>query len=162
MMFPQCQEGNPRRSHHLRALTAESSSDHPRSEIARDMTKWKYNIVQHSTTMYNSIHIYIYIFVGGSALASLPVEARSYFLNKPNWQKLFPKSYIYIYIQHIWSYVWITIIWLQIKTPARFCSRQKLQWMFNPNKYLAFQKFIAFDASPHIYGYNKDNMDWYS
>ena len=31
--------------------------------------------------------------------------------------------------------------------------------LFNPNKYPAFQTFIAFDASPHIYGYNKDNMD---
>ena len=28
----------------------------------------------------------------GSALASLSVEARNYFLNKPNLQKLFPKS----------------------------------------------------------------------
>ena len=27
----------------------------------------------------------------GSALASLSVEARNYFLNKPNLQKLFPK-----------------------------------------------------------------------
>ena len=32
------------------------------------------------------------MYILGSALASLSVEARSYFLNKPNLQKLFPKS----------------------------------------------------------------------
>ena len=158
MMFPQSVPGRKP----LAKPSSESSDSWELfgSSTVTDCPWYDEMKVQHSTTMYNSIHIYIYIFVGGSALASLPVEARSYFLNKPNWQKLYPKSYIYI--QHIWSYVWITIIWLQIKTLARFCSHQKWQWMFNPNKYLAFQKFIAFDASQHIYGYNKDNMDWYS
>ena len=37
-------------------------------------------------------YIYIYMYTLGSALASLSVEARNYFLNKPNLQKLFPKS----------------------------------------------------------------------
>ena len=36
--------------------------------------------------------IYIYILGSALALASLSVEVRSYFLNKPNLQKLFPKS----------------------------------------------------------------------
>ena len=75
MMFPQCQEGNPRRSHHLRALTAESSSDHPRSQIARDMTKWKYNIVQPCTTL--SIYIYI---CGGECLGLFACGSQKLFL----------------------------------------------------------------------------------
>jgi len=36
----------------------------------------------------------------GSALASLSVEARIYFLNKPNLQKLFPKSTL------SWETIW--------------------------------------------------------
>ena len=42
--------------------------------------------------MYIHNYIYNYNYVLGSALASLSVEARIYFLNKPNLQKLFPKS----------------------------------------------------------------------
>ena len=38
----------------------------------------------------------------GSALASLSVEARNYFLNKPNLQKLFPKSTLSW--ETIWNY----------------------------------------------------------
>ena len=38
----------------------------------------------------------------GSALASLPVEARNYFLNRPNLQKLFPKSTLSW--ETIWNY----------------------------------------------------------
>ena len=42
--------------------------------------------------MYVRTYVYIYIYILGGALASLSVEARNYFLNKPNLQKLFPKS----------------------------------------------------------------------
>ena len=42
------------------------------------------------------------LYVLGSALASLSVEARNYFLNKPNLQKLFPKSTLNW--ETIWNY----------------------------------------------------------
>ena len=47
-------------------------------------------------------YIYIYIYTLGSALASLSVGARNYFLNKPNLQKLFPKSTLSW--ETIWNY----------------------------------------------------------
>ena len=54
--------------------------------------EWRFWLIK-SMDKYIYIYIYmIYNYILGSALASLSVEARNYFLNKPNLQKLVPKS----------------------------------------------------------------------